>query len=160
MRPFFSFVVVLAFPTSSWAREVVRGVAKATPIFWDLFYIPDIKHIVIKISGFLTNCPSGHLDFWPTVFLAIWPSCHLDIWPSVHTAIRTSSHLDFWHSGFLAIQTSSHPDFWPSGLLDIWTSGYPGIWPSGHLPIKLSGHLAIWPPIPKMFWLRHLCPKL
>ena len=152
MRPFFSFVVVLAFPTSSWAREVVRGVAKATPIFWDLFYIPDIKHIVIKISGFLTNCPSGHLDFWPTVFLAIWPSCHLDIWPSVHTAIRTSSHLDFWHSGFLAIRPSRH--------LAIRTSRHLAILASGHPVICPSSYLAIWPPIPKMSWLRHFCPKL
>ena len=88
----------------------ITGVAEATPIFRDLFYIPYINHVTIKISGFLTNCPFGHLDFWhPSVHPAI-----LDFWPSF-----SHSHRDIWLSGHLAIWTSSHTDFWPSGHLTI-----------------------------------------
>ena len=115
----------------------ITGVAEATPIFRDLFYIPYINHVTIKISGFLTNCPFGHLDFWhPSVHPAIWTSGHPAIWPSERLAIRTSGHLDIWLSRHLAIRISKHPDIWPSRLL------------------------AIWPSIPEMSWLRHFCPRL
>ena len=66
---------------------VVRGVtrvAEATPIFWDLFYIP------------YTYKPYSHKDFLPTVLLAIRTSSHPDIWPSGHLAI--------WLSRLLAIK--------------------------------------------------------
>ena len=78
----------------------ITGVAEATPIFRDLFYIPYINHV--------------------TTYQDIWLSDQLSFWPSgLLTSICTSSHLDFWPSGHLAIWMSSHPDFWPSGHLTI-----------------------------------------
>ena len=118
---------------------VVRGVtrvAEATPIFWDLFYILYVNHVVIKISGFLTNYPSGQLSLWPFGLLAIRTSSHPDIWPFGHLAIQISGDPDIWLSGLLAIQTSSHPDFWPFKRLAIQTSDHPDLWPSGLLSQK------------------------
>ena len=111
---------------------VVRGVtrvAEATPIFWDLFYILYVNHVVIKISGFLTNYPSGQLSLWPFGLLAIRTSSHPDIWPFGHPAIRTSGYLDFWASEHLAIRTSGHSN----------------VWLSRHLTIRTYGHLAFYP---------------
>ena len=119
---------------------VVRGVtrvAEATPIFWDLFYILYVNHVVIKISGFLTNYPSGQLSLWPFGLLAIRTSSHL--------AIQTSGHSAIWPSGYPAIRTSGYLDFWPSKHLAIRTSGHSNVWLSRHLTIRTYGHLAFYP---------------
>ena len=119
----------------------ITGVAEATPIFRDLFYIPYINHVTIKISGFLTNCPFGHLDFWhPSVHPAIWTSGH-----HLAIVIKTSDHPAIWPSERLAIRTSGHLDIWLSRHLAIQTSGHPDIQTSGHLAIRTSGHLAFYP---------------